>query len=147
MSKITYEIVPHDGGWAYRADGVYSETFPSHDAARKAAERAAREQVVPGNTTGISWEDKEGRWHEEVARGDDRPETDVFVLDDGFQHRRAARDLDIVLLSAADPFGGNHVLPRGLLREPVGSFASEPRSRRRPHSCWMHCSNPVCCRV
>jgi hypothetical protein len=77
MSKITYEIVEHDGGWAYRVDGVFSETFPSHDQARKAAERAAREQSVPGNTTGISWEDKEGRWHEEVARGDDRPETDV----------------------------------------------------------------------
>ena len=53
MTKITYEIVEHDGGWAYRADGVFSETFPSHDLARKAAERAAKEQVVPGETTGI----------------------------------------------------------------------------------------------
>ena len=35
MTKITYEIVEHDGGWAYRADGVFSETFPSHDLARK----------------------------------------------------------------------------------------------------------------
>jgi hypothetical protein len=77
MSKVTYHIVEHDGGWAYRVDGVYSETFASHDAARKAAERAAREQVVAGSTTGIVYEDKEGRWHEEIARGDDRPETDV----------------------------------------------------------------------
>jgi hypothetical protein len=77
MSKIVYEIVEHDGGWAYRADGVYSETFPTHDLARKAAERAAREQVVPGNTTGITYEDTEGHWHDEVAKGDDRPETDV----------------------------------------------------------------------
>jgi hypothetical protein len=77
MTKITYEIVEHDGGWAYRADGVFSETFPSHDLARKAAERAAKEQVVPGETTGISYEDKDGRWHDEVARGSDRPETDV----------------------------------------------------------------------
>jgi hypothetical protein len=77
MSKVTYEIVEHDGGWAYRVNGVYSETFPSHDAARKAAERAAREQVVPGTTTGISYEDSQGRWHDEVVRGDDRPETDV----------------------------------------------------------------------
>jgi hypothetical protein len=60
MTKITYEIVEHDGGWAYRADGVFSETFPSHDLARKAAERAAKEQVVPGETTGISYEDKAG---------------------------------------------------------------------------------------
>ena len=77
MTKITYEIVQHDGGWAYRADGVFSETFASHDLARKAAEIAAREQSVPGETTGISWEDKNGRWHNEVAPGNDRPETDV----------------------------------------------------------------------
>lgn len=77
MSKIVYEIVEHDGGWAYKADGVFSETFPSHDAARRAAEVAAKEQVVAGSTTGISYEDKDGRWHDEVSRGDDRPETDV----------------------------------------------------------------------
>ncbi|HLH96478.1 MAG TPA: DUF2188 domain-containing protein [Xanthobacteraceae bacterium] len=77
MSKIIYEIVEHDGGWAYRVDGVYSETFPTHDLARAAAERAAREQVVPGATTGITWEDKGGHWHSEVAKGDDRPETEV----------------------------------------------------------------------
>ena len=77
MTKITYEIVEHGGGWAYRADGVFSETFSSHDAARKAAERAAKEQVVVGNTTGISYEDREGHWHDELSAGDDRPETDV----------------------------------------------------------------------
>ncbi len=42
----------------------------------------------------------------------------LILLDDGFQHRRLARDLDIVLLDALDPFGGGHLLPRGLLREP-----------------------------
>jgi len=77
MAKITYEIVEHDGGWAYRVNGVFSEAFPSHDTARKAAERAAREQHVPGNTTAISWEDTDGLWHEELSAGDDRPETDV----------------------------------------------------------------------
>ena len=77
MAKITYEIVEHDGGWAYRVSEVFSETFPSHAAARRAAERAAREQHIPGNTTAISWEDKDGRWHEELSKGDDRPETDV----------------------------------------------------------------------
>jgi len=41
----------------------------------------------------------------------------VFVLDDGFQHRRMHRDLDIVLLDALNPFGYGHLLPRGLLRE------------------------------
>jgi uncharacterized protein DUF2188 len=77
MTKITYEVVEHDGGWAYRVNGVFSEPYPSHDMARKAAERAAKEQVVPGDTTGISYEDQEGRWHDEVSAGNDRPETDV----------------------------------------------------------------------
>jgi len=45
--------------------------------ARKAAERAAREQIVPGETTPISYEDRDGRWHDEVSAGRDRPETDV----------------------------------------------------------------------
>ena len=77
MTKITYEIVEHDGGWAYRLDGVYSETFPSHDEARSAARRAAQEQVLPGQTTYISYEDSHGRWHQELASGEDRPEVDV----------------------------------------------------------------------
>jgi hypothetical protein len=77
MAKITYEIVEHDGGWAYRMNGAYSETFASHDSARQAAERVAKEQVVPGETTGIVYEDKDAHWHEETASGDDRPETDV----------------------------------------------------------------------
>ncbi len=37
MVKIIYEIVPHDGGWAYRLGGVYSEAFPTHDQALEAA--------------------------------------------------------------------------------------------------------------
>jgi tetraacyldisaccharide 4'-kinase len=41
----------------------------------------------------------------------------VFVLDDGFQHLRIARDLDVVTLDATDPWGGGHLLPRGRLRE------------------------------
>jgi hypothetical protein len=76
-TKITYQVVEHDGGWAYRVDGVFSEAFPSHDEARIAAERAAREQILPGDTTTISWEDKDGRWHDEMSAGDDRPQTDV----------------------------------------------------------------------
>jgi tetraacyldisaccharide 4'-kinase len=44
-------------------------------------------------------------------------ESEVLVLDDGFQHRRQARDLDIVLLDATDPWGGGFLFPRGMLRE------------------------------
>jgi tetraacyldisaccharide 4'-kinase len=47
----------------------------------------------------------------------------LIVLDDGFQHRRLARDLDIVLLDALEPFGFDHVFPRGMLREPVEGLA------------------------
>ncbi|MDB5326310.1 MAG: lpxK [Phycisphaerales bacterium] len=46
------------------------------------------------------------------------PQVDVFLLDDAFQHRRAKRDFDLVLIDATNPFGHEHVLPRGLLREP-----------------------------
>jgi tetraacyldisaccharide 4'-kinase len=52
----------------------------------------------------------------------DHPQTDLFILDDGFQHRRVARDFDLVLINATDPFGFGHVLPRGLLREPLGGL-------------------------
>ncbi|MBN2560984.1 MAG: tetraacyldisaccharide 4'-kinase [Phycisphaerae bacterium] len=47
---------------------------------------------------------------------------EVIVLDDGFQHRRIARDIDIVLVDATAPFGYGHLLPRGLLREPTRSL-------------------------
>ena len=41
-----------------------------------------------------------------------------FILDDGFQHLQLARNVDIVLIDASNPFGGGHVLPAGRLREP-----------------------------
>lgn len=49
-------------------------------------------------------------------------ESQVLLLDDGFQHRRLARDLDIVLIDALNPWGYGHLLPRGLLREPLSSL-------------------------
>lgn len=48
---------------------------------------------------------------------------DVFLLDDGFQHLRLARNLDIVVLDSTDPFGGGYVLPAGRLREPATALA------------------------
>lgn len=47
----------------------------------------------------------------------------ILVLDDGFQHHRLARDLDIVLLNATDPFGGGSLLPLGDLREPMSALS------------------------
>lgn len=49
--------------------------------------------------------------------------SEVFILDDGFQHLRLARDLDIVTLDATAPWGGGHMLPRGRLREPPRGLA------------------------
>jgi len=45
-----------------------------------------------------------------------------LVLDDGFQHRQLARDADVVLIDASDPFGGGQLVPAGRLREPVASL-------------------------
>jgi tetraacyldisaccharide 4'-kinase len=48
---------------------------------------------------------------------------DVLVMDDGFQHLRLRRDLDVVLLDATNPFGGGTCLPAGHLREPADGLA------------------------
>ena len=58
-----------------------------------------------------------------AARAVREHKASVLVLDDGFQHRRLARDLDIVLIDALAPFGAGHMLPRGLLREPLSGLA------------------------
>lgn len=47
---------------------------------------------------------------------------EVLVMDDGFQHRRLHRDLDLVVVDATCPFGYGYMLPRGYLREPVSSL-------------------------
>lgn len=48
---------------------------------------------------------------------------DVLVLDDGFQHLKLARDVDIVLVDALNPFGGGDVFPLGRLREPLAGLS------------------------
>lgn len=77
MSHVTYRIVEHDGGWAYKVGETFSETFPDHDAAKAAAVRAAREQRVSDDTAMIEYADRSGTWITERADGHDRPETDV----------------------------------------------------------------------
>lgn len=77
MTKITYEIVEHDGGWTYKLGDVFAETFRTHDEARAAADMVAQEQQLGGETVPISWQDADGKWHEETAAGDDRPEAAV----------------------------------------------------------------------
>lgn len=53
----------------------------------------------------------------------DRFQSGVLLLDDGFQHVRLARNLDIVLIDALNPFGGGAVFPVGRLREPLEGLA------------------------
>jgi tetraacyldisaccharide 4'-kinase len=48
---------------------------------------------------------------------------DTLILDDGFQYLRLERDENIVLVDAANPFGSGHLLPRGVLREPVEALS------------------------
>lgn len=77
MAQVTYEVIQHDGGWAYRMGATISETFPTHELAHAAAARAAREQKAPGESATIQYEDSAGEWREESVRGADRPGTDV----------------------------------------------------------------------
>ena len=77
MIHITYRIVEHDGGWAYKQGSSFSETFRTHDEARAAAVRACREQHVPGETLEIEFQNAAGQWVTECAQGNDRPDIDV----------------------------------------------------------------------
>jgi Uncharacterized protein conserved in bacteria (DUF2188) len=72
-SDVTYEIVQHDGGWAYKVDGVFSEPLPTHAEALAAAQSAAAEQELPGNAETIEYEDEKGEWHSQTVSGRDRP--------------------------------------------------------------------------
>ena len=56
-------------------------------------------------------------------RLEERFACDVLILDDGFQHVRLERQVDLVLIDALSPFGGGEVFPLGRLREPISSLA------------------------
>jgi hypothetical protein len=77
MAQVTYEVVEHDGGYAYKVGDVFSETFPSHQLALDAAVAAADRQQASGETEAILYQDRDGKWHEELALGTDRPETEI----------------------------------------------------------------------
>ena len=77
MTDVTYEVVEHNGGWAYKLGDVFSETFATHDEAVEAAERAAQGHMLSGPDESIEYEDERGVWHEETVSGQDRPQADV----------------------------------------------------------------------
>jgi len=49
-------------------------------------------------------------------------QVDTAVLDDGFQQWRIKKDLEIVTIDATNPFGNRHLMPRGILRQPLSSL-------------------------
>jgi len=81
-----------------------------------------------GNDEWKMLKEKLGRCGVKVLVGKDRVRSareaensgiSVVILDDGFQHRRLKRDIDIVLLDSTNPFGNGRLFPRGILREPM----------------------------
>ncbi|GLQ54747.1 DUF2188 domain-containing protein [Devosia nitrariae] len=117
MAKATYEIVEHNGGFAYRVGDVYSETFATHRAAHEAAESAAQRQQLGGSDEQILYQDEDGRWREEFAPGDQRPDAGV---DDRLPADNEARDARGRILDEDEvpnpdraPLGDlNHTKPR-----------------------------------
>ncbi|MBF2715407.1 MULTISPECIES: DUF2188 domain-containing protein [Rhizobium/Agrobacterium group] len=87
MVKVTYEIVPHDEGWAYRLNGAYSERFDTHDQALEAARIVMQEIAQADEPVRIVYQDESGKWRAEMSNGDDRPE--VEILDHYDQSRTA----------------------------------------------------------
>jgi hypothetical protein len=75
--QLTYHVDEHDGGWGYKLGDVWSETFPSHEAALKAARSAAERQQIGGADAQISYQPADGTWREESVSGNDRPQVDV----------------------------------------------------------------------
>jgi tetraacyldisaccharide 4'-kinase len=57
-----------------------------------------------------------------ARRAIEQYKSELLLLDDGFQHRRLARDLDLLLIDATAPWGHGYLLPRGLLREPPSAL-------------------------
>ena len=94
----------------YRAGKTHPDAEPKSDEAQLLAELTGAPVIVePDRVAGAR----------RAAAGG----ADVVVLDDGFQHRRLRRQLDIVLIDAVEPLGFGHCLPRGLLREPPAALA------------------------
>ncbi len=82
------------------------------------AARQALTAAIPADVAVFAKANRQAAAREAVSAG-----ADVLVMDDGFQHLRLRRDLDIVLIDATCPFGFGHVLPRGLLRESLSALA------------------------
>ena len=96
-----------DGRWE-------SDEIAGRDAGDEALELS---RSLPGVTLGV------GKHRADMGRNIlDRQRVDVFLLDDGFQHRRLARQANVLLLDGEKPFGNKLLLPAGPLREPPSAM-------------------------
>ena len=77
MTHVSYEVIEHDGAWAYRVGDVCSETFATRREAHEAAERAAAAHRAVGEDETVEYQDSGGVWRQEDASGADRPKTEV----------------------------------------------------------------------
>lgn len=92
---------------------ILAEAFEGGDEPRLLAENLRGQMIaVVSDANRVA----AARWAIEHLR------SDAFILDDGFQHLRIARDLNILTIDATDPWGGMRLLPRGRLREPPGEL-------------------------
>ncbi len=57
--------------------------------------------------------------YESAVKYGEKCSCDLYLLDDGFQHRKLSRDIDICLVDCSNPFGNGKIIPYGILREPV----------------------------
>lgn len=132
------------------------EKFPS-PAAVLGDEPAVMRRYVPSAWMGIS----KNRF-QAGSRISDKLKQPVFILDDGFQHRKLGRDLDIVILDISRPLQSNRVFPRGTLREPLSGLhrchiavlngvqdggatipIAEDVARYSPHASIFYCSQKI----
>jgi tetraacyldisaccharide 4'-kinase len=70
------------------------------------------------------------RWQSGQLALDNQEQADVFILDDGFQHRSLYRDVDLVLVDGERGFGNSRLLPAGPLREPLSALSRADRIGR-----------------
>jgi len=108
-------------GYGRSAPGKSSTIAPGektkHSAEETGDEPALIRRRVPQAWFGIS----KNRFHA-GALIENTEDNAVFILDDGFQHRKLHRDLDIVVVDSSQPFETNSMLPKGTLREPLAGF-------------------------
>jgi tetraacyldisaccharide 4'-kinase len=87
-------------------------------AGRVGDEAAALRLELPETVGQIETPDRVGALRSVVSE----KKFDVAILDDGFQHLKLRRDLDLLLIDAMLPFGYGRLIPRGLLREPLSAI-------------------------